>query len=275
MEGQIIKIVSDLYYVKESQEIYACKCRGRFRKENTIPLVGDYCVFDKGKKVIDKILPRKNELKRPPVSNIDQAIIVMSIVEPNFSFNLLDKFITSIKLKKIEPIICITKLDIASEKDKEKIINTLQYYKEIGYKVIDNQNIEIILETLKNKTTVFTGQTGAGKSTILNKLNKDFNLETGEISKALGRGKHTTRVVSLLEINDGKVLDTPGFSALDFNEYSIDAIKETFSEFDKYPCLYKDCSHTKEKECLVKKAVNDNNILKSRYENYLRFIERR
>lgn len=275
MEGQIIKIIRDIHYVKIDSDIYECKCRGKFRNDKIVPLVGDYCVFDKEKKVIEKIMPRKNELTRPPVSNIDQAIIVTSIIEPKFSTNLLDKFITIIKINNIEPIICLTKKDIASEEDLEKIEKILGYYKRMGYKVIDNQDINNIISILENKTTVFTGQTGAGKSTLLNKLNVEFNLEVGEISKALGRGRHTTRTVSLLEVNNGKVLDTPGFSALDLANYSKEEIKSTFEEFADYPCLYKDCSHTKEEECLVKQAVKDNNILKSRYENYLSFIERR
>lgn len=275
MEGQIIKIIRDIHYVKSNDEIYDCKCRGKIRNEKTTPLVGDFCIFNKEKKVVDKILPRKNELKRPPVSNIDQAIIVTSVVEPKFSTNLLDKFITVVKLNNIEPIICITKKDIATESEVCEVENILKYYREIGLKVIDNQNINNVLSILENKTTVFTGQTGAGKSTLLNKLNSEFNLEVGEISKALGRGKHTTRIISLLDINNGKVLDTPGFSALDLSGFTNQQIKDSFKEFDAYPCIYKDCSHTKEEECLVKQAVKDNNILKTRYENYINFIERR
>lgn len=275
MEGQIIKIIRDIHYVKSNDEIYDCKCRGKLRNEKTTPLVGDFCIFNKEKKVVDKILPRKNELKRPPVSNIDQAIIVTSVVEPKFSTNLLDKFITVVKLNNIEPIICITKKDIATESEVCEVENILKYYREIGLKVIDNQNINNVLSILENKTTVFTGQTGAGKSTLLNKLNSEFNLEVGEISKALGRGKHTTRIISLLDINNGKVLDTPGFSALDLSGFTNQQIKDSFKEFDAYPCVYKDCSHTKEEECLVKQAVKDNNILKTRYENYINFIERR
>ena len=136
-------------------------------------------------------------------------------------------------------------------------------------------DIDKIKKLLNNKTSVFTGQTGAGKSTLHNKLNPDWNLDTGEVSTALGRGRHTTRVVELFEIENGKVLDTPGFSALDFYEYNNEQIRDGFIEFSDYPCIYKDCMHTNEGECRVKIAVNENNIMKSRYENYLKFIERK
>ena len=148
----------------------------------------------------------------------------------------------------------------------------LEYYKKIGYKVVSNRDLFKIKELIKDKTSVFTGQTGAGKSTLLNKINPNWNLETGEVSVALGRGRHTTRVVELFEIYGGKVMDTPGFSALDFNKYSREEIRDAFKEFRDFPCPFKDCMHTKEKECVVKTNVLANNILDTRYANYLNFI---
>lgn len=272
MQGQIIKIVSDLHYVSCNDEIYPCKCRGIFRKEHITPVVGDYVLFSIEKKLIEEILPRKNEFERPKVSNIDQAFIVTSLVNPNFSLNLLDKMLVLMELHNVEAIICITKEDLVSDLELEKIRKTLEYYKSLGYEVVSNQEIDKIKALIKGKTSVFTGQTGAGKSTLLNKLNPNWNLETGEVSLALGRGRHTTRVVELFSLFDGKVMDTPGFSALDFNKYSKEEIRDAFIEFSMYPCPFKDCMHTKEKECIVKQEVISNNILDSRYTNYLNFI---
>ncbi len=275
MVGQIIKIVKDQHIVSYENNEYVCKCRGKIRNQKIIPLVGDYCEFDMEKGTIDNILSRKNEFQRPPVSNIDQAIIVTSMVEPNFSANLLDRFLVVMKLHNIEPVICITKEDIASLEIKESVYSDLKYYEMIGYKVISNQNIDNIRKILKGKTTVFTGQTGAGKSTLINKLNRELNLETGEISKALGRGKHTTRVVSMFLVDGGKVLDTPGFSSLDFGSATKEEIRDSFIEFSNFPCPFKDCFHIKEEECNVKKNVQNGNILDSRYEDYIKFIEKR
>lgn len=272
MQGQIIKIVSDLHYVSCNDEIYPCKCRGIFRKEHITPVVGDYVLFSIEKKLIEEILPRKNEFERPKVSNIDQAFIVTSLVNPNFSLNLLDKMLVLMELHNVEAIICITKEDLVSDLELEKIRKTLEYYKSLGYEVVSNQEIDKIKALIKGKTSVFTGQTGAGKSTLLNKLNPNWNLETGEVSLALGRGRHTTRVVELFSLFDGKVMDTPGFSALDFNKYSKEEIRDVFIEFSMYHCPFKDCMHTKEKECIVKREVISNNILDSRYTNYLNFI---
>lgn len=272
MQGQIIKIVSDLHYVSCNDEVYPCKCRGIFRKEHITPVVGDYVLFSIEKKLIEEILPRKNEFERPKVSNIDQAFIVTSLVNPNFSLNLLDKMLVLMELHNVEAIICITKEDLVSDLELEKIRKTLEYYKGLGYEVVSNQEIDKIKALIKGKTSVFTGQTGAGKSTLLNKLNPNWNLETGEVSLALGRGRHTTRVVELFSLFDGKVMDTPGFSALDFNKYSKEEIRDAFIEFSMYPCPFKDCMHTKEKECIVKQEVISNNILDSRYTNYLNFI---
>jgi ribosome biogenesis GTPase len=272
MQGQIIKIVSDLHIVSCDGEIYPCKCRGIFRKEHITPLVGDYVLFSKEKKLIEKILPRKNEFQRPRVSNIDQAFLITSLVNPDFSLNLLDKLIVLMEVNKVEPIICITKEDIASEDNKNEIYEYLKYYESIGYKVISNNELDKIKELIHGKTSVFTGQTGAGKSTLLNLLNPEWNLETGEVSLALGRGRHTTRVVELFSLFDGKVMDTPGFSSLDFSKISKEQIKDAFVEFSNISCPFKDCSHTKEAECLVRKEVMANNIIESRYVNYLKFI---
>lgn len=273
MKGQIIKIVSDLHIVSFEGNIYPCKCRGIFRKEHITPLVGDYVLFSTEKKLIEKVLPRKNEFKRPKVSNIDQAIIITSLKEPDFSTNLLDKLLVLMEINNVIPIICITKKDLLSKEELTKVEKVLNYYEEIGYKVIYNDELDKIKDILKGKTSVFTGQTGAGKSTLLNKLNPSWNLKTGEISIALGRGKHTTRVVELFDLYEGKVMDTPGFSSLEFYDYNKEQIKDAFPDFKSYACPYKDCMHTNEQECSVKQAIKDNNIMNSRYENYLKFIE--
>lgn len=272
MQGQIIKIVSDLHIVSCEGETYPCKCRGIFRKEHITPLVGDYVLFSKEKKLIEKVLPRKNEFQRPKVSNIDQAFLITSLVRPDFSSNLLDKLLVTMELHKVEPIICITKEDLVNDNEKNEFKNLLNYYEKIGYKVVYNYEFDKIKNLLKNKSSVFTGQTGAGKSTLLNKLNPGWNLETGEISDALGRGKHTTRVVEMFELYGGKVMDTPGFSALDFKGFSKEEIRDSFIEFLEYPCPFRDCNHTKEEECHVKEAVKNNDISESRYKNYLSFI---
>ena len=275
MKGQIIKISSDLYFVSHDNKTIPCKCRGIFRKEHITPVVGDYVLFSVEENIINEILPRKNIFQRPKVSNIDQAFIITSLKLPDFSLNLLDKFIVLMEINNVKPIICITKEDLLEKDEIEKINEILKYYQSIGYKVVYNTEEDKIKQLLKGKTSVFTGQTGAGKSTLLNKINPNWQLETGEVSIALGRGKHTTRVVELFEYYDGKVMDTPGFSALELTGYSKDQIKEAFVEFKNYPCPFKNCSHTKEKECSVKEALQDKKILQSRYDNYLSFIGER
>ena len=272
MKGQIVKIISDLHFVNYNDNVYPCKCRGIFRKEHITPVVGDYVLFSIDKLLIEEILPRKNIFNRPKVSNIDQAFIITSLKLPDFSLNLLDKFISLMEINNVKPIICITKSDLVDEDDLNKYNKILDYYKSIGYTVVYNYELDKIKDLLKKKTSVFTGQTGAGKSTLLNKLNPDWNLDVGEVSISLGRGNHTTRVVELFQLYDGYVMDTPGFSALELSNYSKEEIRDSFIEFKMYPCIYKDCMHTKEEECVVKKEVNNKNILYSRYINYLNFI---
>ncbi len=273
MKGQIVKNSSDLYFISFEDKIYPCKCRGIFRKEHITPVVGDYVLFNKDKLLVEKILDRKNYFERPRVSNIDQAFLVTSLKEPDLSLNLLDKFLSLMELNHVKPIICLTKKDLVSDDEWINFEGIISYYENIGYQVIYNTEIERIKRLLSGKTSVFTGQTGVGKSSLLNRLNPNWNLEVGEISKALGRGKHTTRVVELFSINDGKVMDTPGFSSLELRNYKKDEIRSSFLEFSLYPCIYKDCTHTNEVECNVKKHVISHDILESRYENYLSFIK--
>lgn len=271
MQGEVVKVISNQFYVKVNNNVLICTQRGVLKKNKTLPLVGDKVLVDIEKRVIEKILPRKNEIVRPPVANIDQAIVVTSLKHPDFSTNLLDKLLVQLEINKIKPIICLTKKDLLSSIELTNYLEIINYYQKIGYLVVDNTDIKKILKELENKITVFLGQTGAGKSTLLNKLFPDLNLKTGEVSLALGRGKHTTRVVEIIEIGNIKVLDTPGFSALSFLKYDLESVKEAFIEFKNYPCLYKDCNHDKEPECNLKKAVLSGNVLESRYENYLNF----
>ena len=276
MKGKIIKCLSNDYTVLAGDETYICKSRGKFRNLNITPLVGDNVIFDEQNKYILEILPRTNELVRPPVANIDQAILITSVKEPDFSSNLLDKLITIIEYNNVKPIICFTKIDLLTNVEKKEIETIYNYYKSIGYDVYYNYEIDDIKKIFKDKVSVFTGQTGAGKSTLLNKLDSNLNIKTGEISIALGRGKHTTRHTELINLCNGLVADTPGFSAISLDSLSKADIRDQFNEFNKYRdlCKYKDCMHDKEDHCMIKEKVNDNTILKSRYENYLKFIEK-
>ena len=273
MQGRIIKLISNKWTVESSGINYECSSIGKFRYQKVSPLVGDIVEFDNKNKIIKKILPRKNELIRPPVANIDQAIILVSCKEPNFSSNLLDKMLVVIEFNNIKPIICFTKYDLLN--DTSEIDEIINYYKSIGYKVYINNELLDIKKILKGKLSVLTGQTGVGKSSLLNSLKKDLNLATGEISKALGRGRHTTRHVELLQIEGGLVADTPGFSSLDFINMDKKDIKDNFVEFyeNEDKCKYKDCIHIKEDGCYIKKLVNEGKIRNTRYDNYKKFIE--
>lgn len=275
MKGQIVKIVSNQYTVNCNGDIYICNSRGRFRNDKITPVVGDYCIIDKDSNYILEIEPRKNELIRPLVSNIDQGFLITSVKIPDFSTNLLDKLIVLMEVNKVEPIICITKMDLLNEEEQKEIEKYVDYYRSIGYRVFYNTEIDEIKKIFKDKTTVFTGQTGAGKSTLINKLDVSLDFEVGEVSTALGRGRHTTRHVELVEILGGKVLDTPGFSALEFNNIDKEKIRDGFIEFKNYPCKYKDCMHLNEDECSVKQAVLEGKILRSRYLSYQKIINSR
>lgn len=269
MDGKIIKIISNKFTVLADKE-YDCIARGKFRNLKITPIVGDNVVFDDKQHVILEIKNRKNELVRPPVANIDQAVIVVSVKEPDLDLYLLDKLLCIVEYNNIKPIICFTKTDLLNDRNEFEDIKN--YYKKIGYLVFENKDEEI-KEIFKDKITVFAGQSGAGKSTLLNILDSSLDLKTGVISKALGRGKHTTRHVELLKLLDGWCADTPGFSSLSLSEMDINHIKDNIIEFHdiSHLCAYRDCMHYKEDDCEVKRRIGID-IMQSRYDNYIKFI---
>lgn len=277
MQGRIVKQISNDYTVElNNHERVICKARGKFRKLHITPLVGDFVEIDYDNKYILDILKRKNELIRPSIANVDQAVIITSVHIPEFSSNLLDKLLVTIEYNNILPIICFSKMDLIDDIKKKEIDYYINYYKKIGYKVFINTD-ESIKEIFKDKITVFAGQSGAGKSTLLNKLEPNLKLDTNEVSLALGRGKHTTRHVELIPVLGGLIADTPGFSSIDFSDMSNEDIRDNFIEFNEYrhDCEYKDCMHNKEANCHVKDKVSTGIIINSRYENYLKFIEKK
>lgn len=272
IEGRIIKIISNQYTVDTNKELLVCMPRGKFRLDKLSPVVGDYVLVNTKEKVIEKILPRKNYLERPVVANVDVALILTSVKKPDLSLNLLDKLLSIITINKIEPIICFSKLDLLSKEELKEFKKISHSYEVMGYKVVRNKDIRKIKKLIKNKVAVVTGQTGAGKSTLLNNLDKSLNLETKPISEALNRGVHTTRHVELYKIASSFVVDTPGFSALDFHGVTIEQLKDSFKEFKNYRCGFANCNHDSENKCLVKEALKEGKINKTRYENYLKFL---
>lgn len=277
MIGRIIKNISNDYTVLVGEETYICKPRGKFRNDKVVPYVGDIVKIDAKNNYLLEILPRKNILVRPPVCNVDQLIVIASTKLPNFDSNLLDKLLAITEFNDIEPVICLTKIDLLNEKEKTEISEIMKYYQKIGYLVLYNHELDKIKTLFKDKITIFTGQSGAGKSTLLNNIDKELKIKTAEISISLGRGKHTTRHTELIKLNDGWVADTPGFSSLDFTDMSRSDIRDSFIEFNKYKdkCKYKDCMHDLEDDCHIKKLVEEKEILQSRYNNYLKFINKR
>ena len=275
MEGIIIKNISNDYLVKSGNEEFLCRPRGKFRNMKLIPLVGDKVIFDEEKKYILEIKQRKNSLIRPSVANVDQCIVVSSVKEPDLDTNLLDKMLTIISYNSIEPIICFTKLDLLSELERNEINRYIDYYKSIGYVVVTNEEKDNFKNLFKDKITVLTGQSGAGKSSLLNMLDNNLNLKTDEISYSLNRRKHTPRHTELYQVMDGIIVDTPGFSSVDFRGMNGEDIRDNMKEmFDNlHNCKYRDCMHIKEDGCCVKEMVCDGEILLSRYENYKYFVD--
>ncbi|WP_028398968.1 ribosome small subunit-dependent GTPase A [Ectobacillus panaciterrae] len=282
-EGKIIKALSGFYYVAHEGGVTQCRGRGVFRKNKITPLVGDYAVFqadNESEGYILEIGERKNELVRPPIANVDQAILVFSAVEPDFSTLLLDRFLVLIEFNHIEPIICISKIDLADERTLQEIKQYAADYRNMGYEVLFTStaiedSIDRLRPLLQNKVSVVAGQSGVGKSSLLNILRPELELKTSGISSHLGRGKHTTRHVELIEVGTGLVADTPGFSSLDFIDIEVEDLTDCFPEFKsrKQSCKFRGCTHLSEPKCAVKEAVEDGTIPRYRYEHYVQFVQ--
>lgn len=278
MQGQLKKALSGFYYIQHEGNLYQTRARGNFRKRKVKPLVGDFVEFESTSLTdgyLLEIFPRKNELVRPPVANVDQVIVVASLVEPDFSYHLLDRFLVSLEQKQIEPVIYLSKVDLLVETTLLEEIKAT--YHLAGYRVIigDEEGLNQVKALLKNRLTVLAGQSGAGKSTLLNQLVPGLALETGEISEALNRGKHTTRHVELIDVAKGLVADTPGFSSIDFFDLEVTDLPKMFPEFVvlQDTCRFRECSHTHEPDCAVKEALAEGKIAQIRYDNYLLFLQ--
>lgn len=273
LQGRIIKSLAGFYYVESDGVVYQTRARGNFRKKGQTPYVGDFVDFsaeDHSEGYILAIHDRKNSLVRPPIVNIDQAVVIMSAKEPDFNTNLLDRFLVLLEHRAIEPIVYISKMDLLTSPDEIAVIQ--KQYQEIGYQFCTF--LDELLPLLTDKVTVFMGQTGVGKSTLLNKIAPDLKLETGEISDSLGRGRHTTRAVSFYNVNGGKIADTPGFSSLDYEITNAEDLNKAFPELRRLSrlCKFRSCTHTHEPSCAVKDAVESGELWQSRYDNYLQFL---
>lgn len=280
-KGQIRQSLSGYYDIFSEGRTYRTRARGNFRKKGQTPLVGDYVEFkadNENEGYVLKILERKNQLVRPPVANVDCAIVVTACVEPDFSSNLLDRQLVMLSENEIVPILYFSKADLMDETTKERMLPVFDYYSKYYRTVVsekdmaDEELVSALLEEAGNVLVVM-GQTGAGKSTLLNRLDPKLKLETGEISKALSRGRHTTRKVSLMDVKGHLIADTPGFSSFELREIEKERLSSLFEDFSEYSpqCRFRGCLHLNEPDCAVKAAVLEGKILESRYENYKLF----
>ena len=278
MEGCILKGIGGFYYVETSEGIFECKAKGKFRKERIVPLAGDrveITLRDSQENTIDSIFERKNKLVRPPVANIDKLMIIVSVASPMPNTLIIDKLTVIAERADIEPVIVITKSDLEEEKAQE----LYDIYSSTGYRTYlfssrDKRNLDEIRAEFKGCLTALTGNSGAGKSTLLNSVDPELNLPTGEISNKLGRGRHTTRQAEIFHVAGGLVIDSAGFSSIEFtgeNLFLANELQYGFNEFNKFipECKFNGCSHINTKNCAVIQAVENGTISKSRYDSYV------
>jgi len=284
-QGIILKSLAGFYDVEDSitREIITCRGRGLFRKDGFVLLVGDrvkYDVNEDGSGYITAAEERENQLMRPPIANVGKALVVFSAKEPDFNVKFLDRLLAVIEAKSIEPIILISKIDLLTDDEKAILAPLLQYYRDIHYTVIEissheDVGLDLVKDLVDHQLVVICGQSGVGKSSMLNAIDDELNIEVNEISKALGRGKHTTRHVELHKLAGGLVADTPGFSALDLTELEAEDLREAFIEFVEVQddCKFRGCMHVNEPKCAVKTGVETGDILASRHDNYMQLLE--
>ena len=279
MKGKIIKGIGGFYYVKTDEGIIECKARGKFRHKSLKPMVGDNVKIkiENGKGTIEDIDERTSELIRPTVANVTQAFVVFAVKNPDLNFDLLNRFLVLCESNNIKVIVALNKIDLVNEEEKENLKKRIN---SIGYEVLfinakKGIGVEDLKERLSNNVTVLCGPSGAGKSTLINTLTDKEHMETGEVSEKIGRGKHTTRHSELIEVSDGYIVDTPGFSTLDVNFINKEELRYCFPDFEKFnnSCKYRGCLHYKEPGCAVKDAVENGEINKYRYEFYIRTLE--
>jgi ribosome biogenesis GTPase len=280
-EGIITRGIAGFYYVRlDDKTIVECKARGKFRKENISPVVGDrvlITLIDDSHGVIDEIKERKNLLRRPQVANIDQAIVVFSHKKPDINFSLLDRLLIMIEHYNIEAVICLNKSDF----DDGIFKRIAGIYGKIGYKVfqtngLTGEGLEDVKSIIKGKISVFSGPSGVGKSTISNYMQNQVLMQTGDISRKVDRGKHTTRHAELIEVEEETfIVDTPGFSSIDLSFMQVTDLQHAFKEFSEFidDCRFKSCLHYKEQDCAVKEAVEKNMISPERYDAYIEILQ--
>ncbi|MBQ1688962.1 MAG: ribosome small subunit-dependent GTPase A [Lachnospiraceae bacterium] len=283
MEGKIIKGIAGFYYVHTGfGELYECKAKGVFRNKKIKPLVGDRVaieILDSEKKIgnITEIAERKNSLIRPAVANIDQVIVIFACAQPSPNLNLLDRFLIHMEQRRVETVICFNKCDLITQEEQEKIAALYKKQYPVFFISAKQQiGLEQLQNQMEHKTTVFAGPSGVGKSTTINWVNPEANMETGQISKKIERGKHTTRHSELFVLSeDTFLMDTPGFTSLYLTDIEKEELRYYFPEFSVFEgsCRFQGCMHVNEPNCMVKKAVEDGEIPKERYDNYLQFYK--
>ena len=280
LEGVIVKGIGGFYYVDTVDGIYECRARGKFRIKKITPLIGDHVGIEGDQKSLQgyilSISERKNQLIRPTVANIDQVVIVFAAKKPDINMTLMQKFLVYSEYKKLNVVVCINKIDMDDERDYLKVVKMLESvpYNAIITSVKANIGIEQLEEILKDKISVFAGPSGAGKSSLLNCIQPGLELKTGDLSKKIDRGTHTTRHVELIKLEKGgMVADTPGFTSFDIGELELPRLESCFPEFEHYKnCYFKDCVHDKEPKCGIKEAVEEGKIDKIRYDFYVSLL---